>query len=48
LQREAVVAAFEKRLDQVLSADQREAVKKAGEEVKKRDEKAKKTPKPGK
>lgn len=48
LQREATVAAFEKRLDQVLSADQREAVKKAGEEVKKREEEAKKTPKPGK
>lgn len=48
MQREAVVAAFEKRLDQILSADQREAVKKAGEEARKWEEKAKKTPKPGK
>ena len=44
----AVAEAFEKKLDGILSTAQRDAVKKAGEEQKKREEEAKKTPKPGK
>ncbi len=45
---EAVAAAFEKRLDAILPAEQREAVKKAGAEQKRREEEAARTPKPKK
>lgn len=44
----AVAEAFEKRLDGILSNEQREAVKKAAEIEKKREEENKKNPKPGK
>jgi hypothetical protein len=45
---ETVVAAFEKRLDMILTADQREAVKKATAEHRRREEEDKKRPKPNK
>jgi hypothetical protein len=44
---EATVAAFEKRLDTILTADQRKAVKEAAEEHKRQEEANKKTKKPG-
>jgi len=44
----AVAELFEKKLDGVLSNEQREAVKKAAEMEKKRQEESKKTPKPSK
>jgi hypothetical protein len=44
----AVIEAFEKKLDGILSNEQREAMTKAAEIEKKRAEEAKKTPKPGK
>jgi hypothetical protein len=45
---EAVVAAFEKRLDMILTAEQRKAVKEAAAEPKRREEEEKKTAKPNK
>lgn len=44
----AVVELFEKKLDGILSNEQRDAMKKAAEVEKKRVEESKKTPKPGK
>jgi hypothetical protein len=47
-QQEALAAAFEKRLDTILTAEQREAVKKAADEQKKREAGNKGKSKPGK
>jgi len=44
----AMTESFEKKLEGILSNEQREAVKKSAEVQKKREEEAKKTPKPGK
>lgn len=47
-QQKAVAETFEKKLDGILSNEQREAVKKKAEVEKKREEENKKTPKPNK